>query len=235
MKKSISVFVPAYNEEKNIRAAIQSIIKAVTFLTTDYEILVLDDCSTDRTADIVKAEIRKYKHIRLIHNAQNQGIGKSFKKAIALANKNYITVFPGDNDMSSKSLIDLFKKIEAADLVMSYPIDQKHRSIKRRILSFCFIKLMNIIFKLNVRYYNGPFITKLSLIKNTFNLKSKRFLIYAELKLRLIRMGYSYLEIPFEHTGRAHGMSKAVSIYNLLDTLSTIAFLMSDNTLNKKR
>lgn len=226
MKKSVSIIVSAYNEEKDIKDAVSSILKALAGMITDYEIIIVDDGSTDQTLSVIKKEIKENNHISLIHHTINKGVGVSFRDGLVKARKKYVTVFPGDNDMSSKSLKDLFQKIDSADLIISYPTNQR-RPFIRKLLSSSFTKVLNLLFKLNVKYYNGPFIVKLSLLKN-LKLKSTGFLIFAELKLRLIRKGFSFIEIPFEHVGRKHGQSKALSFSNLVDTLKTIIWLVAD-------
>ncbi len=227
MKKSVSVIVSAYNEQDNIKDAIKSVLKAVNSVKAEYEIIVVDDGSTDGTLAIVEDEVKKNTRIRFIHHSQNLGVGKCFSDGVLRAHKNYVTVFPGDNDMSSDSLIELFKLMDSAELIIAYPPNQKHRSLERRFLSLCFTKLMNLIFRQKLKYYNGPFIARTALIKK-LKLRSQGFLIFAEFKLKLIHQGYPYKEIPFEHVGRKHGRSKAVSIYNLFDTLKTVINLRHD-------
>lgn len=231
MTRSISVFVPAYNEENNIKDAIKSVVKAITPVTTDYEIIIVNDGSTDQTLNNIEKVAYKNKHIKIINQVGNQGLGTSFQKAIALATKNYITVFPGDNDMSGDSLREVCQRMDAADIVIGYPTNQHHRPYIRRLLSHSFTILMNVIFQLNLRYYNGPFIHKLALVKN-LHLVSSGFLIYAELKIKLIRMGCSFIEIPFGHVGRKYGKSKAVSFFTLLDTVNTIIKLINEKAVN---
>jgi len=231
MKKSVSIIVSAYNEEDNIKNAVKSVLKATATIVADFEIIIVNDGSTDKTLQISK-KLQTDKHIRLINHPKNQGVGKSFQDGVVKATKKYIAVFPGDNDMSSNSLRDLFKKIDAADLIISYPKDQFHRSYIRRMLSNSFTRLMNVVFRSRLKYYNGPFIVKTALIRN-LELRSEGFLIFAEFKLKLIQAGYSFIEIPFEHVGRKHGESKAVSLHNLVDTIKIIMQLYIDKILKK--
>ncbi len=229
MTKSVSVIVTAYNEEDNIKNSIKSTFNALHALVTDYEIIVIDDGSTDQTFRFIKDEIAKNTHIRVIRHLTNKGVGISFRDALAVTTKNYVTVFPGDNDMSSESLRELIKRATTADLVIAFPTSQ-HRSLKRKILSYSFTNLLNLFFKLKIKYYNGPFIVKRGLL-NKLNLISTGFLIFAEFKLKLIRRGYSYVEIPFVHVGRKHGRSKAVSLSNLIDMAQTTLMLLFDKNL----
>lgn len=234
MTNSVTIFVPTFNEARNIGAAIKSITTAIKSVTDDYEIIIVNDGSTDQTQSICQKLAAKNKHIKLLHHSQNLGIGASFQEVVAKASKKYITVFPGDNDMASASLRRVCEKMTAADLVLAYPTNQRHRSLVRRFLSTSFTRLMNLLFDLQLKYYNGPFIHKRALIQE-MHFHSAGFLIYAELKLRLIRQGRSFIEIPFEHTGRRHGTSKAVSLHNMFDTARTILALLHDKTIMQKR
>ena len=89
-------------------------------------------------------------------------------------------------------------------------------------MSNLYISTMNIIFRLKIKYYNGPFICKTSLLKK-LTLTSCGMDIFSELKVRLLKKGASFKEVEVEHTGRKHGVSKAY-------TLKNIYFVISNNT-----
>ena len=230
MKQSVSIVIPAFNEEKNIELAVQNVISAVKDNIEDYEIIIVNDGSTDRTKETAQKLAIRNKRIKVLHHPRNLGLGFAVKSALNVASKTHITFFPGDNDMSSGSITDLILAKNNADFVSSYLTHLKQRSLVRKVLSRAFVLLMNRLFNSNLKYYNGPLICKTNLLKKIL-LTSSGFTIFAEAKVRLIKAGYSYHEIPFYNTGRRFGKSKAVSIRSLIQTIQTIFALYKEVVL----
>lgn len=228
-KSGYTVIIPAFNEEENIKDAVNNTIKIFkkSKSTENYEVLIIDDGSVDKTGSIADGMSNQNKRIKVIHNNKNLGLGKSVCRGIAKASEEFLTVFPGDNDMSSESLVELINARRQADIVFSYPKDTSVRSYLRRFLSYLFVRIMNILFGLKLKYYNGPFICRSKIIKK-MKLISSGFNIYAEMKIRLIRAGYSYKEIPFQLSGRKHGKSKAFKLKNILRIFYTTIVLWRD-------
>lgn len=225
--KGVSIIIPAYDEEKNIQPAIRSADKAIRGICSNYEILVINDGSTDKTCQKAETEAILNKAVKVIDLGKHRGLGYAIRKGIAEAKMDYITVFPGDNDMNSLSLADLIKTRTSKDLIISYLGKSDTRKFIRRLVSLTYVGLLNVLFKLNLEYYNGPFICRTKLLKK-LRLISTGFTICAELKIRLIKKRYSYQEIPFIHTGRLHGKSKALTFRSIVNTLIVTFLLWKD-------
>jgi len=133
MKKniSVSVIVPAYNEEGNIEAAISGVIQEVKKTTENYEIVVVNDGSTDKTAQIVKQKFSNNKHVILIDRKINFGLAYTFLEGLKNAKKDYITVFHGDNDASPVTVRQMITNAYKADIISTYPAHKRSRSIPR--------------------------------------------------------------------------------------------------------
>lgn len=224
---SVSIVIPAYKEEGNIEAAIDNAVNVAQGLALDYEIIVIDDGSTDKTAEYAKLKAQNNDRIRVASNAMNQGFGYSFARGVKMASKEYVTVFPGDNDMASTSLKDLLQAMGSAPLVVSYMKPTKKRSIFRRIVSQAFVMLMNALFGLNLKYYNGAFICRRELLQ-TIEIKSTGLAALAECLVRLIKRGVSFRSIYFEHAGRRFQQSKAFNFKSIKAVLTTIIILIND-------
>src|SRR5437868_11183285 len=82
---SLSLVIPAYNEEKGIHAALQEADRALAELTSEYEILVVDDGSRDDTARVVAEAARHSPHIRLLRHSENHGYGAALRTGFAAA------------------------------------------------------------------------------------------------------------------------------------------------------
>lgn len=226
MKDSVSIIIPAYNEEENIPLAISSVKKALKGIS-DYEIIVVNDGSIDSTEKVIRKLIKKNKRIKLINHSTNLGLGHNFRDGISLATKAYIGGFPGDNDMSAESLKSLILHRKKADLIISYMANPQARSLFRRIVSKAYVIVMNTLFNLRLKYFNGYFIAKSDLLKN-LELKSAGFTIFVEIIVKLIKSGATYREIPFIHTGRKFGHSNAITLPNIKRSSFMILTLLHD-------
>lgn len=233
MKTNLTILIPAYNEEKNIAATIQNVTQVMKDEGGAYEILVIDDGSTDSTGTIADQLAKKDSHLRVIHHPLNQGFGSTIIDGIAQARKTYLTGMPGDNDTDPDLLRQFVRQLGTADVLIGVMTDNKKRSLPRRILSGGFIWLMNRLFGLNLIYYNGYLAAKTALLRSV-PIRSKGFAIFAEIKVRLLTRGASHKEIPFTHIGRQHGASKAVSWKSFFQTVRTIGILVWDRYLITK-
>jgi len=99
MKISLSVVIPAYNEEANIARCIASVAAVLQVSDWDWEIIIVNDGSRDRTSDVAKATVSKLKlpHTQVVNNTPNRGYGGSLKRGFAAATKDFIAFIPADN------------------------------------------------------------------------------------------------------------------------------------------
>lgn len=227
MNNSVTIVIPAFREESNIEAAIDNALQVAQSVTQDYEIIVIDDGSLDKTGDFARLKAQIDPNIRVAANAVNQGFGYSFARGVKMASKEFITVFPGDNDMSALSLKDLLEARGSADLVISYMQKTNKRSLFRRTVSKVFVIMMNLLFGLKLKYYNGSFICRTSLLK-AIPIKSTGLAALAECAVRLLKQGVTWRVIYFEHVGRRYGKSKAFNLKSINAVLKTIWILWRD-------
>ena len=217
---SFTIIVPALNEEGLLGPTLDQIIEIMKNGFEDFEILVFDDASTDRTGEVAESYAKKYKNIRVIHNSTTSGIGYSYKKGIEIATKEQYILIHGDNEIGAELMKRLFGSVDEADFIISY-IEEDSRSGTRRLLSKLFTKLINGLFGLNVRYYNGPNLIPLRLLKE-ISILTNGHAFMAEIIVRLKKKGYRYQEIGFKTQVRPEGKSKAFRIKNIISVLRAI-------------
>lgn len=228
MDRGLTVVVAAYNEEANIKDAIESLREGFRGYTDDYEILIVNDGSADHTGAIAEAEAAKDKRIRVVHNKENKGQAYSLHRGYQLACKEYVTVFPGDNDLSSHYLRDFLREMGQADILITYMTNIQDRSIVRRTLSRTFVHLLNLLFGLQLRNYNGAPLYRTKVIQ-TLNVTSSRGMtLLAECLVRLLSAGATYKEIPSDFVGRKGGRSRAVSFRNFVECFLVLRTLIRD-------
>jgi glycosyltransferase involved in cell wall biosynthesis len=227
MNDSISVIIPAYNEQESLDKAVTTVIGIVSGVVNDYEILIVNDGSTDTTKKIADRLEQQNTKIKVLHHQENEGIGAAIRDGIARASKTYITGFPADIDFSLVTYKNLLEARRSDCFVSSYVTNMSERVSNRKIISVCYTVLMNFIFGLKMRYYNGYFISPLALVK-PLKLKSDGFTIFAEIKIKLIKKGAKFTEIPFETRPRLLGVSKALTVKSIFQNLYYLLVLIAD-------
>ena len=194
-KHSLTVAIPCLNEEKNIENAILSVIEAASKLPElRLEIIVIDDGSKDRTAEIVLGLSHKYENLLLIQNPVNLGLGASIRLAIDASNMDKFLFIPGDNDIPVTTLDLLFGNAHVADVVMTYFHNDESRGRIRYLLSNLFRVIYTTTFDLYAVYVNGPAIYPANMLKK-LKLHSTRFSIVVEINVKLLRQGVSFVEL----------------------------------------
>lgn len=113
-------------------------------------------------------------------------------------------------------------------IVTTYATDMSKRELIRQIASISYTKMMNIIFGLKLKYYNGYFICPSEIIQ-TLDLKSEGFTLFAEIKLKLIKkIRLKYIEIPYDCALRLWGSSKALTWKSIIQTTKMFPILITD-------
>ena len=155
--RSLTVAIPALNEERNIENTVQAVLGAAAKVQNlRLEILVVDDGSKDRTAEIVRGLSKQHENIRLIQNPGNLGLGASIRRAIDVAGTEKFLFIPGDNDIPVSTLELLFSNAYAAEVVMIYFHNDECRGRSRFLISTVFMLIYTTCFDLYVQYINGP-------------------------------------------------------------------------------
>ena len=216
----ISFFVPAYNEEANLSATIDTILSASRAEGIDpIQIIVVDDGSTDATHKIVDEMAYRYSCISLLTNQTNSGLGVSLRRALKNARYPYFTVVPGDNDLSETMIRNLISHHNKADLIMAFPVNLELRSRTRNLLSILFRMFYLVVFKVLIHYVNAPSIYATERLRH-LKLHAKRFSIIAEINVKLLRSGCSYAEIP-SYLQNPVQVDRTVSSRNLWEVVAS--------------
>jgi len=130
---SLSIVLPAYNEEPNVAAAVQAVAEVAQTLGRDYEILVVNDGSRDNTGQIVRGLEPQIPGLRLVEHYPNRGYGGALKAGFEAATKDLIAFVPADNQFVFGEVDGLLEKLETenADVVCGYRHDRQDPFIRR--------------------------------------------------------------------------------------------------------
>lgn len=221
-KPDITVIVPALNEEGNLAAAVGEVLGALDDNVFDgYEILIFDDGSTDNTGKIADDLAVRNKNIKVIHNGVTRGFGYNYREGVRLSTRDYVIMIAGDNELPGSSIKEVLRHAGSADIVIPYTINKEVRPLLRRIISRAGVNLVNFLFGLKIRYYNGPVLHKSEIIKSV-PLTTNGFAYQIEALVQLLKSGYSYLEVGMNIRIREHGTTKIFRIKNLVSVIRTL-------------
>jgi len=203
--KELSVFFPAYNEEKNIEKTILKAVQILKKRAQKWEVVVVNDGSQDKTKEIIDKLAENYKEIRLINHKKNKGYGAALKTGIYSCKYSLICFTDSDGQFNFKEIDKFLKKITDFDLVIGY---RKRRTDKlyRRLLARV-LRLANLIlFGINVRDIDCGFkLFKKKIVNKIGELKTESAITETEFIVRAHRAGFKISEVGVTHNSRIEG------------------------------
>lgn len=191
----VSFVIPALNEERVVEGVVREIWSTVDKLIDTYEILLIDDGSTDRTGQIMDALARELPNIRVLHNKPNIGLGASYQRGVRESKHDYVMMLCGDGGLPASSLPPIIENIGKADIVIPYMTNL--RSIKtplRYFISRAYTQMMNLLSGRKLHYYNGLPVHRRALLGQT-KMQSSGFGFQGEILVQLLRAGHSYVQV----------------------------------------
>ncbi len=224
----LTIVILAYNEAANIRNAAVAIYGIARAEELDFNLVLVNDGSSDDTGAICAMIARDLADVpvTVINNETNMGIGASFRRALAQAQSEYITWFPGDNDVSPDLVRDMLRAMRHADVTFTYFLNREIRGRTRNLISMLYCMAFMTVFETFILYFNGPAVYRTRHVKD-IPLHGTRFGFIAELHVKLLRSEISYLELPgYMLTGLEQ--SSAISWRNLREAISTFIGLFVD-------
>jgi dolichol-phosphate mannosyltransferase len=221
--RSLSVIVTAMNEEGNLRPTVENVLSVVARQLWDYEILIIDDGSRDRTGAIADELAAADPRIRVHHHTRNLGLDRAYMKGIELATKENIAWVAGNNMIPVDALDAIYGRVGAADMILSYPrVDPRRK--RRRWVSRTFTVMLNLLFNVRLRYYTGPCVYRAAAAK-TLRPITQGSMIVPELVLRLIKAGETYVELPLQPNPRTSGRTKTFRLTNVASVVRSVVRL----------
>src|SRR3989339_865987 len=148
--RSLSVFFPCYNEEENVHKTADKALGVLEKLGIDYEVIIVNDGSSDRTAQIADQLAAQNPRIRVVHHPVNRGYGAALQSGFRAAKKDFVFYTDGDGQFDFAELPPLLPLMEKFDIVSCYRLDRKDNFI-RKLNGWCWTKLVSFLFGLRLR------------------------------------------------------------------------------------
>jgi len=214
----LSVFFPAYNDSGTIASMVIRAVQTASALTPDYEVIVVNDGSSDATPAIIDELARTYPHVRAVHHPRNRGYGGALQTGFRSATKDLIFYTDGDAQYDPSELAVLWERLSAdADMVNGYKIsrsDPLHRIVIGRI----YHHIVKTLFGLTVRDVDCDFRLMRRTIFERINLEKSSGVICLEMMKKITDAGFRIAEVPVHHYHRAFGKSQFFNFRRIAKT-----------------
>jgi glycosyltransferase involved in cell wall biosynthesis len=229
----LSVFFPAYNDSGTIASLVIAAVQTAGTLTPDFEVLVINDGSSDGTAQVIDELARLYPRVRAIHHPQNRGYGGALRTGFSSATKDLIFYTDGDAQYDPREMTRLWEKMgPGVDLVNGYKIsrsDPLHRIVIGRI----YHHTVKMLFGLKVRDVDCDFRLMRRSIFDRVRLEKSSGVICLEMMKKITDAGFAIVEVPVHHYHRAHGKSQFFNFRRLARTAVDVFKLWRELVLNR--
>jgi glycosyltransferase involved in cell wall biosynthesis len=216
--QSLSVFFPAYNDEGSIALMVEKALELLPRFTDDYEVIVVNDGSSDGTAAVLDELARRLPQLRVIHHPKNRGYGGALSTGFANATKEWVFYTDGDAQYDVDELADLIPLLtDEVDVVNGYKL--KRSDSKRRIVLGALYKfLARLLFGLPIRDVDCDFRLLRRSALQSIDLVSNSGVVCTEMVYKLHAAGCRFAEMPVHHYPRLHGQSQFFTLRRVAET-----------------
>jgi glycosyltransferase involved in cell wall biosynthesis len=221
----LSVFFPAYNDSGTIASLVITALHTARRLTTDFEIIIVNDGSADATAAIADELAQTYPEVRVVHHPRNRGYGGALRTGFTSATRELVFYTDGDAQYDPAEMESLWGQLhDGVDLVNGYKIsrsDPMHRIVIGRI----YHHTVKTLFGLKVRDVDCDFRLMRRSIFDRVTLEKNSGVICLEMMKKIQDAGFRISEVPVHHYHRAFGKSQFFNFRRLARTAVDVAKL----------
>lgn len=206
---SVSVVFPMYNEEAYIQRAVRAARAALVPITEDWEIVIVDDASSDRTGALADELAASEPRIKVVHNQTNRKLGGTLRAGYAVASKELVLYTDADLPFDLMELPRAVRLLEyqQADVLSAFRFDRSAEGLRRTAYTLVYNALIRTLFGLTLKDVNFAFkLFRRSLLER-FELKSEGSLIDVEFLVRARKAGANIIQIGVDYFPRTRGVS----------------------------
>lgn len=231
---SLSVFFPAYNDSGTIASMVVQAVMTARTLTSDYEVIVVNDGSPDQTGEVLAELASLYPMVRIVTHAKNRGYGGALQTGFASATKDLIFYTDGDAQYDPREMRALWAAMrDDVDWVNGYKIsrsDPLHRIVIGRI----YHHIVKLLFGFRVRDVDCDFRLVRRTVFDRVRLEKTSGVICLEMMKKFHDFGFRVAEVPVRHFHRAYGKSQFFRFGRLLRTAIDIGRLWVELVLQRR-
>jgi len=212
---SISVFFPCYNEQDNVARTVEQTLAVLEKLNADFEVIIVDDGSTDATAQIADEISSRNSRVKVVHHPTNLGYGAALQSGFRAATKELVFYTDGDGQFDINEMPPLIPLIKKYDIISCYRLNRQDSFI-RKINGWCWTKLVCLLFGMKIRDIDCAFKLYKKEIFDNIELSSTGALIDTEILARAIREGYTITQKGVHHYPRTAGRQTGANLRVIL-------------------
>lgn len=201
---SLSVILPAHNEEVAIAATVHEVIDALSAWMLDFEVIVVDDGSQDHTGMILDTIAATHPCLKIIHHPTNQGYGAALVSGFAAVSKDLVFFMDSDGQFTIQDLERLFPLLAAYDAVLGYRVKRQDTWV-RQFNGWGWKLLVGLVLGVWVRDVDCAFKLYPARFFHEHNLETRGAMINAEILYKFTRAGYTYIQVGVRHLPRRGG------------------------------
>jgi len=210
----LSIFFPMWNEEDYIHRAVRAASEVCEQLVHakevgDYEIIIVDDASTDATPELADALAAADHHVQVVHHPRNRKLGGSIKTGYAAATGDLVLYTDADLPFEMRELARAIRVLRyyEADMVCAYRLDRTGEGPRRAVYSWGYNWMIQLAFNTRLRDINFAFKLCRRTVLEHIELVSEGSFIDAELSIRAQRLGFHIVQIGVDYFPRTRGVS----------------------------
>jgi glycosyltransferase involved in cell wall biosynthesis len=217
-KPRISLFFPVYRDEHTVETVTRKAITVLSDVASEYEIIIIDDGSPDRSAEIAEGLAAHNEVIRVIRHGKNRGYGAAIKTGFANCQYEWICLTDGDDEYDVFDLYKLIRLRDFYDLIITFRY-VKFYSGFRQFVSWIYNKVLRVLFKTPYRDIStGLRLVRKSLV-DELDLQANSPFIGAELAIKTMLKGFRVGEVGIQTFPREFGKGASVTPANILATI----------------
>lgn len=222
IRHAISFVLPAYNEEANITRAIDAVVDVAERMCSTFEVIVVDDGSADRTAELVTEAASRHSQVRLVRHARNRGYGEALRTGFMHARLDFVFFTDADNQFDMEELALLLPWAEHVDVVAGFRKNRQDPAM-RRLNAWVWNRLVRVLFYVPVRDIDCAFKLFRRSVLEEVDIESVGAMVNTELMVKLGRTGKTVVEIGVTHLPRTAGTARGAKLSVIIRALIEVS------------
>jgi glycosyltransferase involved in cell wall biosynthesis len=218
-KVDVTLFFPVFRDERTVRTVAEKALVVLADVAREYEVLIIDDASPDRSGAIADELAAEHERVRVIHHDGHRGYGEAIKTGLRNARYEWICLTDGDDEYDVFDLYNLIRLRDFYDLIITFRYVKLY-SGARILISFVYNLLVRILFRTPYRDISTGLRLVRKSLADELDLESSSPFIGAELAIKTMLRGYRVGEVGIQTFPRSFGRGFSVTPANIRATIA---------------